>query len=790
MAANNPPLATLFHGSITIEQGCDPTLYGNGDISIFNTAYVGYGSPTQSTNTASGSIISYGGLGVSMNTNLGGVLTVNSTSNLQTTNINTTFGGVNISGGNGVNINVGGNVAILSTSGSASLSSSLGSLSLSSAGGVILSSNQNAASAIQIINNNAGGGTEIFSGQNSGVIIAAGSGGIIGTASQGNVLFSANGGNSTIQSSGGNVSILQYGGVPSQVLINSDGSGVNIQSANPLGNINISNNSTGSGVINNYSGSGGYFVTTNTGGPIGLSANGANSYFYVNATGGSGQSLTLGVTGGSYINNKLILQSNGTNNTSAILIQTTSTAGGILISQPVGSNGGVIVQTGTNGLNVNTQVGGGINLTANGAASSFINQTTSPGQNLTVCVQGTTGSSLILCSQGTGNNAIQLNATSNSGGILLNAAGPISINSTDTSTGINIGTNNLIPVNIGATNSTTTVYGNLDVRGTTTTVESTIVQIVNNIFQINSGPSGTADGGIAIKRWQPANDTSFGDVVNDTPDECGFVPGASANPITEIRLAVTSHTAVGYYNGWWIKIVSGTGSGQVRRIKSYSGSPNYLATIYSTADQTGVLNSPVPIQGLDLTTPVSATVVSPGPSQYCLYPCQWIMNIWDEQHKEMALVCSPYVNATSIPNIAHYVDLHINNLIANNIFATSINGTVADVQFDFTLNDNNNTPLELISANISPSTSPFGTYGVYICIVKPKIGSTIGCYSIFFIGSRGSSCGQSTRLISVKGSANQQLDMNWPTTNRPNIFYRPAPGTLSNTIFTMKVISI
>jgi hypothetical protein len=797
MAANNPPLSTLFHGSVTVENGCDTTLYGNGDISIYNSAYIGYGNQVNSTSPSTGSMVVYGGLGILQDSNLGSKLTVQSTSNLQTTNINTSLGGFNVSGGNSVSFVVGNGISFISTGGNAILSSS--------SANVIISSGYNVNNAIQITNTNAGGGTVIQSGQNSGIVIGGGSGGINENTSGGNIILTSNNGSTSIivNASAGNqnLTLAQYGtNQLSGVVIVADGAGqtgnssIEINSRNTGGNISIINNTVGSGSIINYAGSGGYSVTTNTGGSIGLTANGANSFFLVNSTGGSGQTLTIGITGGNLINDKLILTSDGTNPTQAILIQTSNTNGGIMINQPALSQGGVVINTGSSGLSANTQSGGGINFLANGASSSFINSTTASGQNLRICVEGTTGSSLILCSEGTGPNAIQINSTGNSGGIMINSNGPININSSDSTTGINIGTINSNPVNIGSVTSTTTILGDLNVQGTTTTVESTVVQIADNIIQLNNGPAGTADGGIAIAQYQPANNACQGDVVAGMPESVGYAQSSSF-PGT-IILSSLDTASDNYYNGYWIKIfptdpnsIACAGACQVRRIKSYTASTK-TALLYTTADQTGLLNNPSPIQGLDLVAPLNST------SYYGVYGCAWILSIWDSINNEWALACSPMSNTSAQPPISSYINLQINNLKANAITVNSINNTIPDIQITFNLSDNTTALYELSPTNLSPGTSFPYPYGLYIMFVRPLIATNSRCSAIFLMGSLGNGqCGMVSRLVSVKGLSGEQLDCTWLPSGGgydgyPSILYRPAPGTGTTTSYTAKIVSV
>lgn len=766
------PLASLFHGDITIEQGCDTSNYGFGDLFVNRQVSIGLGLTTASTNSSTGSLIVYGGVGVSENINLDGNLTVLSTTNLKTTFINTALGVFSVTGGNSAIISVGEPVLIASTSGNTSV--------ISTNKNTLIQGGNNTYDAVQITATNAaGGGVSVLSGDTGQISLTAGSGGIQGVASSGNINLTANNGSGrfVVNSSAGNQNLIlaQYGATDSGIIItaagdNTTNSAIKITTTNTGGNININNNGgLGQGSVTTLTGSGGYILTTNTGGPIQITAEAASSYIVVNSIGAS-QDLIIGVNGKT--DSSLILKSEGTG-IDAISIKNTNTNGSILISQPGSSTGKVDIETGSAGLIVNTQTGGGIRLTANGSNSSFINKTDGNGQDLKIAVEGTSGSKLILNSQGSGNQSILIQATGVSGGIFATAAGQISINSSDNIHGINIGTSQLTPINIGTPSSITTVYGDLDVRGVTTTFESTVVTIADNLLELNSAPGGIADAGVALKRYQLANDTSVGAVVSDTPSSSGTAQNASAGQIT---LSIEESEPDNFYNGYWVKIISGTGSQQVRRIKTYS-SVTRIASIYTTADQTGLLNNPTPVEGLDWTTIPDTTSI------YGLYPCQYIVSMWDEAAKEYALVCSNLVSgATTIP-IANYINLHVNNIIANALTVNTINETTADVRRTFTLIDNSTTPV--IITNF-PSI-----YGVFIVLVRPTTATSTRCSGIFVIGRLNSgSCGQSARLISVRGTSNEQLDISWPSNSLPQVFYRPAPGSGTTTEYTVKIISV
>ena len=802
------PLASLFHGDINIEVGCDTAMYGYGDISVYRQATVGTGNSTESTDASTGALVVIGGLGVSKQTNLAGMLTAFSNSNLRTTFIDTSFGpgpGLSITGGNGVLTSVGNTISMNTVAGDILCNSTPylgnnGRIVLTAAGAHTLG-------AIALHATNVDGGLNMKSGQYNGLDISTGSLGIVGTTVQGPISLTANNGigefiiNSA--SDNKNLTLKVNGNTNSGILIQSDGvddgtPAIKINTTFNSGNIYITNNDNGNndGKISIFAGSNGLTATTNTLGSITLTARDAPSSFIVESA-GDAKDLTVGVIGAT--DSSLVLKSEGTG-IDALQINTTNATGSIKVLQATGS-GGINVTTGSTGFGLETQTGGGINIKANGSASSIINQTTADTQDLTICVRGNTDSSLVLCSQGTGTDAVRV---SSSGGIYAFSAGVVSINSTDPTNGIKIGTNHGEPVQIGKTGSLTTINGNLDVRGVTTTYESTVVQIADNILELNTVPVGSANAGVAIKRYQPANNSGLGTVITDTEEASGVVISADA---TSITLGPSASSVTDAYAGYWIYINSGTGNGAVRRIKSYNGSTK-VADIYTTADQTSVLGNPSPQEGLNFGVNDYSSVSGSIPdstSTYKLYPCEWIVSMWDETLNEWALVCSNHIsggsNATPV-NPLHYINLHINNLTANLLTINSINGLTADVQFSIPLQNDLTTGVALDPTEVTtyPHLTSYPDYGVFIILARPKevSDSANRCYGVFVVGRRNdNSCGQVARLISVKGSLGDMLDMEWPYNpaapghSYPKLKYRPAPGNNSNTtMFTIKMIAV
>jgi hypothetical protein len=200
-----------------------------------------------------------------------------------------------------------------------------------------------------------------------------------------------------------------------------------------------------------------------------------------------------------------------------------------------------------------------------------------------------------------------------------------------------------------------TVTGNYTVSGTTTFVDSTTLNIADNLIVVNSGPSTTADGGMLVKRFQTTSDVGTGGDVVDTPIETSAIHGgvSGTSTITQIVLNVGANASNDFYNGWWIKVTSGTANDNVRRIKDYVGSTK-TALIYTTSDE--IATAQTPPTGLDFTS-------APTGVSYELYDCSYSAVFFDESVNEWVMGCTSTDPGVSPVIINKYVNLHVNNLI-------------------------------------------------------------------------------------------------------------------------------
>jgi hypothetical protein len=750
------PLSTVFEGDFTISQGSDINEYGYGDLSINRNCVIR--GTSNSINASSATLVVNGGTSILKTLNAYEDINVLlGTTRLTKTQIDTTVSAFTCTGGNGISFIVGNDILFNSTGGSINLSS--GKIS---------------SSAINLSNTNILGGINLSSGANGRITLTSGSDGFISTSNSGNTSIVSNNGlldvNLNAQNNSQNLSIKLLGNTNSQLLLDSAGNNSSLTSlvfntSNINGNMQISNNNgLGNGKIDILTGSNGFNLVTNTSGNIKMtSQNGSINLLGMSM--GSNQNIDLSLLGGT--DSSIILRSSGI--TDAIKIYTINTSGNISIIQTSNSIGKVDILTGSGGFIVNTSNTGKVQVVCNSSMSYFTNNTFQDNQNMNISVLGNTNSKLILSSEGKGLDAINIQTVSNTGGILLSANGLLNLNSNNA---VQIATNvSGIPVNIGTNTSVTTINGNLNVKGTTTTINSTALTIDDNITLLNNAPSGTADSGIAIKRYQLANNLGSGDVVLDQVEETGTVSNGS-NTTTTIHLSVNANSTDDYYKNWWIRIISGTGALQVRKIKAYNGSTK-VATIYSTSDQNGI----VPIEGLDLSVVLNNTSV------YNLYICQYVMNIWDESNDEFAFVCSTD-NPTGIVTINHYSNLHVDKLISNAVVTSTINGLTADIYSTITLDNTTNLPQFI-------SDLP-NNYGVYQLMIEPLI-ATNSCNAIIIISriNDSTTTGISNRIISSKGAHAEQINITWNANSFPQLFYKPLPVGLSgSTVFKIKIMTV
>lgn len=163
-----------------------------------------------------------------------------------------------------------------------------------------------------------------------------------------------------------------------------------------------------------------------------------------------------------------------------------------------------------------------------------------------------------------------------------------------------------------------TIQGNLTILGNTTTVGSNTIVVDDPCFVINNDPNMSHDPGYLMQRFQTANDTLEGDVIDGPSVQTANVAASTASTVTlDAGLASGDDDR---YNNWWISITAGNGIQQVRKIVDYNGTTK-VATLGSNWT----------------TNPDTSSI-------YKLHPCNFVGMIWDETQDKIVIACTANAN--------------------------------------------------------------------------------------------------------------------------------------------------
>ena len=108
------------------------------------------------------------------------------------------------------------------------------------------------------------------------------------------------------------------------------------------------------------------------------------------------------------------------------------------------------------------------------------------------------------------------------------------------------------------------IGGNLTVFGSQTQLVSQNVQIQDNLIVVNSNSVIGKDSGILFQRFQLENNSGLGDLIIDTPVFTGIISGSTISTIVSNGIP-NNNTFIGSF----VKIVSGSGINQVRKITNF-----------------------------------------------------------------------------------------------------------------------------------------------------------------------------------------------------------------------------
>lgn len=188
-----------------------------------------------------------------------------------------------------------------------------------------------------------------------------------------------------------------------------------------------------------------------------------------------------------------------------------------------------------------------------------------------------------------------------------------------------------------------TVEGDLNISGNTTSINTSETLFEDNSIVLNATPSGTGhDSGLLVNRYQNNNDIGEGDIITDMATETYPIENITNNTI---ELTSSASNIADYYNNWWIKIISGNGENQIRKIISYD---NTIKTITLDSDFT--------------TLPAISDNVS-------LYNKNYPMLIWKESQK--SFICGFTDEDHTTSDVVAYSDLITKSITLNSSKLTS-----------------------------------------------------------------------------------------------------------------------
>lgn len=145
--------------------------------------------------------------------------------------------------------------------------------------------------------------------------------------------------------------------------------------------------------------------------------------------------------------------------------------------------------------------------------------------------------------------------------------------------------------------------------------------------------------GLAFQRYQSSNDSGTGELVTDEYVFFDSIPNQTSASSNQIKFSNLLNSTDNYYNGWWIKVVSGSNSNQVRQIVSYNG-----------AQRVATLNSAWTTQN-----PANGDTVY-------FYNSQYVSFYYNNTSKRFEMVYNTRDKTTKAVTSYDYVDLKVNHI--------------------------------------------------------------------------------------------------------------------------------
>ena len=171
----------------------------------------------------------------------------------------------------------------------------------------------------------------------------------------------------------------------------------------------------------------------------------------------------------------------------------------------------------------------------------------------------------------------------------------------------------------------------------------------------NSNTVSSRDLGVAFMRYQSSNDTGTGEIVTDGYVFFDSIPNQVTASSTQIKLSNLTSSVDNYYNGWWIKVASGSNTNQVRQIVAYNG-----AQRVATIDVPWTNNNPK-----------TGDIIN-------FYNSQYVSLYFDDNDKKFNLVYNTRDKVTKSITSYDHVDLGVCNLSlsSTNASTNASNGSI------------------------------------------------------------------------------------------------------------------
>lgn len=242
------------------------------------------------------------------------------------------------------------------------------------------------------------------------------------------------------------------------------------------------------------------------------------------------------------------------------------------------------------------------------------------------------------------------------------------------------------------------IGGDLTVSGTQTNIVTQTLNVYDNLAVVNASPISSRDAGVLVQRFQLENDTGTGDIVLGTATLQLSVASASTGTL---ELSSGASNVNDAYNNWFLKITSGAGINQVRKIVDYNGGTK-IATLNSAFT----------------TVPSNSDTVS-------LYDKIYLGQFYQESENAFAIGFTANDPGASTVTVGGYAPLHVGTLrVRDTANATTASNGVLQVSGGVSIQKDTRIGGSLFTGSIVNTTAS-GLSSAVISYVSGSSGSIL-----------------------------------------------------------------